>query len=126
MRKSLDILKQITKIDIDEIPSGTKCYDWIIPDEWNIKDAFVEDEIQRFTLSISSKAVRGSISANTGVAPLFIMDNTVSNAVIEVVITSSPGPMPRVRTPIASAAIPFPTPTAYGTSQSFAQAFSKF
>ena len=44
VRKSLDILKQIVEFDIAEIPSGTKCYDWTVPDEWNIKDAFVEDE----------------------------------------------------------------------------------
>ena len=44
VRKSLDILKQIVEFDIGEILSGTKCYDWTIPDEWNIKDAFVEDE----------------------------------------------------------------------------------
>ena len=44
VRKSLDILKQIVEFDIGEIPSGTKCYDWTVPDEWNIKDAFVEDE----------------------------------------------------------------------------------
>ena len=44
VRKSLDILKQIAEFDVGEIPSGTKCYDWTVPDEWNIKDAFVEDE----------------------------------------------------------------------------------
>ena len=44
VRKSLDILKQIVEFDVGEIPSGTKCYDWTVPDEWNIKDAFVEDE----------------------------------------------------------------------------------
>ena len=44
VRKSLDILKQVSEFDVTEIPSGTQCYDWTIPDEWNIEDAFVEDE----------------------------------------------------------------------------------
>jgi aminopeptidase-like protein len=44
VRKSLDILKQVSEFDVSEIPSGTQCYDWTIPDEWNIEDAFIEDE----------------------------------------------------------------------------------
>ncbi len=43
VRKSLAILKKISNFEIKEIPSGTKCYDWIVPDEWNINDAFIED-----------------------------------------------------------------------------------
>lgn len=43
VRKSLNILKEISDFKIFEIPSGTKCFDWTVPDEWNIKDAFIED-----------------------------------------------------------------------------------
>jgi len=43
VRKSLNILKQITDFEIHEIASGTKCFDWEVPNEWNIKDAFIED-----------------------------------------------------------------------------------
>lgn len=44
VRKSLDILKQVSEFDVSEIPSGTQCYDWTVPDEWNIDDAFIEDK----------------------------------------------------------------------------------
>lgn len=43
VKESLSILKNIVDFDIKQIPSGTKCYDWTIPDEWNIKDAYIKD-----------------------------------------------------------------------------------
>lgn len=43
VRKSLSILKKITDFQINEIPSGTICYDWKVPNEWNITDAYVKD-----------------------------------------------------------------------------------
>lgn len=43
VRQSLKILQEIADFNIEEIPSGTKCYDWSIPDEWNIKDAYIKD-----------------------------------------------------------------------------------
>ena len=44
VRETLNILKEYIPIDIKEVPSGTKVFDWEIPDEWNIKDAYVKDE----------------------------------------------------------------------------------
>lgn len=43
VRETLSILQQIVEFDIKEIPSGTVCYDWTIPDEWNVRDAYVKD-----------------------------------------------------------------------------------
>ena len=41
-RKTLRIIKKkIKNLKILEIPSGKKVYDWKIPSEWNIKDAYV-------------------------------------------------------------------------------------
>jgi aminopeptidase-like protein len=44
VRETLNIIKnQINDLKIIEVPSGTKCFDWKIPKEWNVKDAYVID-----------------------------------------------------------------------------------
>ena len=42
-RKTMQHIKQIIPLEIHKIPSGTKVFDWIIPKEWNIKDAYVKN-----------------------------------------------------------------------------------
>jgi aminopeptidase-like protein len=43
-RETLRILQhELPELTLHEIPSGTPVLDWIIPDEWNISEAFVED-----------------------------------------------------------------------------------
>ncbi len=42
LRESLDILKgYLPDLRIHEIPTGTPCFDWEIPNEWNIRDAYI-------------------------------------------------------------------------------------
>lgn len=40
-RQTLRILQEIIPLTIHEVPTGTEVYDWVIPDEWTIKDAWI-------------------------------------------------------------------------------------
>ena len=45
VRKSLKIIKKEFKhLKIKQVRCGTKVFDWQIPNEWNVKNAYVEDE----------------------------------------------------------------------------------
>ena len=44
VRETLSIIQQeISNLTIHEVPTGTQCFDWKIPKEWNIKDAYIID-----------------------------------------------------------------------------------
>jgi aminopeptidase-like protein len=43
VRETLSIINEFVPLNIREIPSGTKVFDWEIPDEWNIHDAWVKN-----------------------------------------------------------------------------------
>ena len=43
VRETLQYIKKILPIIIHEVPSSTKVFDWSIPKEWNIRDAYVKD-----------------------------------------------------------------------------------
>jgi len=45
VRDTLKIIKEhIPDLAIMSVPSGTQCFDWVVPEEWVIFDAFIEDE----------------------------------------------------------------------------------
>ncbi|WP_394752413.1 DUF4910 domain-containing protein [Crenothrix sp.] len=42
-RQTMTLLQQHIPLKIHEVPSGTNVFDWVVPKEWNIKDAYVKN-----------------------------------------------------------------------------------
>ena len=42
-RESLRILSELVDLKVREIPSGTTCFDWNVPPEWNAREAWIKD-----------------------------------------------------------------------------------
>lgn len=43
LRRSLTALRQFIPVELVEVPSETEVLDWVVPPEWNIRDAWIAD-----------------------------------------------------------------------------------
>jgi aminopeptidase-like protein len=43
VRRTLDIVSEVVPLDRYEIPTGTQVFDWDVPREWNIRDAWIKN-----------------------------------------------------------------------------------
>jgi aminopeptidase-like protein len=64
-RETLKILQEVIPLEIKEYPSGQHVYDWVIPKEWNIKDAWIKNskgekivDFQKNNLHLVSYSIR--------------------------------------------------------------------
>lgn len=44
VRETLREIGKIIKLDVHEVPTGTAVFDWTIPREWNIRNAYIKNE----------------------------------------------------------------------------------
>jgi aminopeptidase-like protein len=43
VRKSLQILQDYVSLELHEVPTGTQVFDWTVPKEWNVRDAYIKN-----------------------------------------------------------------------------------
>ena len=46
-REALARIRKEIPLDVHEVPSGTQVFDWTVPKEWNIRDAYMKNTVER-------------------------------------------------------------------------------
>ena len=55
VRRTLHILKELLpELSVQETPSGKQVFDWVIPDEWNVREAWVENDAGQRVVDFST------------------------------------------------------------------------
>ena len=47
VRKTLARMRQVVPLEVREVASGTRVFDWVVPPEWNVRDAWIKDSAGR-------------------------------------------------------------------------------
>jgi aminopeptidase-like protein len=53
IRETLRRIGERIPVELQEVPSGAEVFDWILPKEWNIRDAYIEDPSGRRVVDLA-------------------------------------------------------------------------
>ena len=56
-RKSLERLAAVVPLSLSEVPTGTRVFDWTVPREWNIRDAWIADASGRRVVELRASSL---------------------------------------------------------------------
>lgn len=45
VRETLRVLREYVPLTVHEVPSGTRVFDWTVPDEWAVRDAYIKNSL---------------------------------------------------------------------------------
>lgn len=57
VRATLDIVGEYIPLTVHEVPTGTQVLDWTVPQEWNIRDAYVADSAGRRVVDFAASSL---------------------------------------------------------------------
>ena len=65
-RETLHWIKKHIELTQHEVPTGTQVFDWTVPKEWNIKDAYVKNSKgERINIRIFDIPLLGTVQSKT-------------------------------------------------------------
>ena len=73
VRQTLEILSEYVPLAVHEVPTGTPVFDWEIPKEWNIRDAYIKDASGRRVVDFNSNSLH-VVSYSTPVRATLSLD----------------------------------------------------
>ena len=57
VRATLDVVRRHVPIDVIEVPTATPIFDWVVPEEWNVRAAYIEDPTGRRIVDMAANAL---------------------------------------------------------------------